>query len=84
MPAFDELDDLRRLVSSAIGDVPCVAALNKCDLAAEWRLTPADERSLASRGFYVIRTSAKSGTGVEEAFNQLAQATLKATPPHAT
>ena len=77
---FDDLGDLRRLVGDAIGDVPSVAALNKSDLTSEWKLTAADEASLAAAGHRVTRTSAKSGVGVDDVFDHLARAVLQATP----
>jgi small GTP-binding protein len=71
---FAQLDDLRALVRTAAGEIPSVTALNKSDLTTEWALTPADEQSLMVRGHSVIRTSAKSGAGVEDLFGQLARA----------
>ncbi|MBV6522786.1 MAG: hypothetical protein MNPFHGCM_02936 [Gemmatimonadaceae bacterium] len=79
-----ELDDLRRLVTDAIGAVPSIAAINKADLAADWKFTPADEQALLARDFQVIHTSAGTGTGVDDAFNRLARFVLAARPPHAT
>jgi small GTP-binding protein len=55
------------------GSLPGVILLNKTDLADEWRLGPADEAKLAGTGWPVTRTSAKSGSGVEEAFAGLAR-----------
>ena len=76
---FDKLFEIRDLVTNAIGAVPSVVALNKSDLADEWQLAVADERRLATEGLFALRTSAKSGTGVEEAFQRLADATVAAT-----
>jgi Fe2+ transport system protein B len=59
------------------GDVPCVLALNKADLVSEWQI---DEKALvriASTGWPVHRTSAKTGAGVEDVFSSLAQAMLE-------
>ena len=67
----DELFDIRGHVAEAIGDVPSVIALNKVDLTDEWKLSPADETEVASRGVHLIRTSAKTGEGVEQAFQWL-------------
>jgi len=79
---FEQLDDLRRVVNGSIGAVPCVAALNKFDLTDEWKLAASDESALTSRGYHVIRTSAKSGMGVDDAFAHLAKSVLQG-PPHA-
>jgi len=48
---------------------------NKSDLKERWTITDADERALAST-FDLIRTSAKTGDGVEDAFQRIARATL--------
>jgi small GTP-binding protein len=54
----------------AVGAVPFVAVLNKADLADAWEF---DERALAGRRWSVLRTSAKTGDGVERAFLALAR-----------
>ena len=54
-------------------------ALNKSDLADQWQLAAADDGRLASAGLFALRTSAKSGAGVEEAFQRLADATVTPT-----
>jgi len=73
---FDQLFEIQNLVKSSLGDVPSVVALNKCDLTAEWKLTPADEKRLSSAGQFALQTSAKSGVGVEAAFQRLADTTV--------
>lgn len=70
----EQIFDLRRLATEAAGPVPSVVALNKSDLAGEWALTAADVEELAGHDWRPIRTSAKTGAGVEEAFRQLAEA----------
>jgi small GTP-binding protein len=73
----DQLPELRALVRGAAGEVPEVLALNKSDLRERWTITEADEQGLAA-GWDLVRTSAKIGTGVEDAFQRLARATLAA------
>jgi small GTP-binding protein len=58
--------------TEAIGDVPFVVALNKCDLPDEWELDPATVDALEDEGWTLVTTSAKTGDGVEEAFRRLA------------
>jgi len=73
------LDDalaLNERVVSEIGKVPAVLALNKCDLAAQWDIEPAQETQLTAAGWTLERTSAKTGDAVENAFSHLAQAML--------
>jgi small GTP-binding protein len=75
---FDQLPQLQGLVRSTVGDVPSLVALNKTDLADQWVLTKRDEAGLADRGLHRVRTSAKTGHGVEDAFRWLAEATVRA------
>ena len=66
--------DLNRFVEDAAGPRPHVILLNKADLAKEWALTPEIEASLAESGGLVLRTSAKTGQFVDDAFQRLAEA----------
>ena len=72
----DQLQEIRRIVSDTIGDVPSVVALNKIDLKDEWKLSSDDELVAGGEGVHRVRTSAKTGAGVESAFQWLAEATL--------
>jgi small GTP-binding protein len=56
------------------GPTPFVIALNKCDLTDDWEIAPEREAELAGRALKIIRTSAKTGEGVELAFQTLAEA----------
>jgi small GTP-binding protein len=70
--------DLQKMAVGVVGNAPCVLALNKADLTAEWQV---DEKSLlqiAETGWPVFRTSAKTGAGVEDAFTTLTRAMLEA------
>jgi small GTP-binding protein len=69
---IDGMIDIRGIVSGSLGDIPSVIALNKTDLTDEWKLSDSDESSLGSHGPRVIRTSAKTGDGVEATFQDLA------------
>jgi small GTP-binding protein len=79
---LDQIFEIQNLVASALGDVPSVVALNKSDLSDQWQLTPADEKRLSAAGQFALRTSAKSGLGVEEAFQRLADTTVAANGAH--
>ena len=64
---------LQKTAEGVVGRVPFVLVLNKIDLATEWQV---DERALwkvADEGWPIVKTSAKSGAGVEEAFGRLAR-----------
>jgi signal recognition particle receptor subunit beta len=76
---FDKMFEIQELVKGAVGDVPSVVALNKSDLTSEWQLSTADEKRLKDGGHFSLRTSAKAGTGVAEAFQHLADATVGGT-----
>jgi small GTP-binding protein len=71
----DQLSELRALVRDAAGDVPGVLALNKADLADRWILGRSDEDALAGE-WDMVRTSAKTGAGVEDVFRKLGRGTL--------
>lgn len=71
---FDQAFELRDMVTGHVGQVPSVFALNKVDLVDEWKLTKSDEDGLPARGVHHVRTSAKSGEGVEGMFQWLAEA----------
>ena len=76
---FDQAFEIRDAITGHVGPVPCAFALNKADLMAEWKLTSADEENIAARGLYGVRTSAKTGEGVENTFKWLAEATQQGT-----
>jgi small GTP-binding protein len=69
--------DIRKTVTAALGEIPSVMAFNKNDLADQWQVKPADEATATRQGVHPIRTSAKTGEGVEATFQWLAEATLK-------
>lgn len=69
---LEKAHQLRQRVEEAIGAVPFVMVLNKCDLTDAWDLPEDLEASLRAQGIDVLRASAKSGVGVEEAFRTLA------------
>jgi small GTP-binding protein len=65
---------LQQRAEAVIGRVPFLLLMNKSDLDRDWQV---DERALvklAERGWPVVKTSAKSGAGVEDAFVKLARA----------
>ena len=68
---LDTARELQRTAEGVIGAVPFVLVLNKADLADEWRV---DDRALwkmAENGWTIVKTSAKTGAGVEDAFTKL-------------
>ena len=73
---LETLAELRELSRGTIGRVPSVAAVNKADLTDAWQLGDADLELLEREHGFVLRTSAKTGDGVEDAFRWLAAATI--------
>jgi small GTP-binding protein len=73
---LDKAVELEEKIAREMGKVPFIFALNKSDLAEQWEIQPADESTLAARGWTVLRTSAKTGESVEDAFARLAHAMM--------
>ncbi len=65
---------LKEATDKLLDHARSVLLLNKNDLADQWEIDPLKEQELASSGWTVLRTSAKTGEGVERAFNALAEA----------
>lgn len=64
---------LQKRAESVIGRVPFLLLLNKNDLDREWQVDEATLVNLVDQGWRVLKTSAKTGAGVEEAFTALAR-----------
>jgi small GTP-binding protein len=60
-------------VTSEIGSVPFLFLFNKTDLKEQWDIPEQSIEDLKHAGHVVLLTSAKTGEGVEEAFQTLAQ-----------
>jgi small GTP-binding protein len=64
---------LQKRAESVIGRVPFLLLLNKRDLDREWQVDEETLVTLADQGWRVVKTSAKTGEGVEDAFTTLAR-----------
>lgn len=64
---------LRERVNENIGALPFILLINKADLASEWEIDDQAVAECKAQGWTVIKTSAKTGEGVEEAFTKLAE-----------
>jgi|SRR5215475_5859776 len=73
---IDKAVSLEQRVREEVGVIPFVFALNKCDLLQDWEVDSAVEAQLADKGWNTLRSSAKTGEGVEEAFCLLARKML--------
>lgn len=67
------LQALKRQVQAVVGAVPFVVLINKLDLYSQWGITQEEVAQLVDQQFPVLRTSAKTGEQVEQAFQLLAQ-----------
>lgn len=69
---------LAERVTKEVARVPAILVLNKSDLADQWEIDDGQQAKLAKDGWIVVRTSAKTGEGVEKVFAQLTEAILAA------
>lgn len=70
---LDTAATLQKKAQAVVGRVPFLLLLNKADLGAEWEIDDRALWKLAERGWPVLRTSAKTGAGVDDAFVKLAR-----------
>ncbi len=64
-------------VEETIGKVPFILVVNKSDMADEWEIETGELDKLKQQGWSIIQTSAKTGQGVEEVFETIAQKILE-------
>ena len=70
---LDTATALQQKAESVAGRVPFVLLLNKADLEADWQVNERALWKLAEQGWRVLKTSAKTGAGVDDAFAKLAR-----------
>jgi small GTP-binding protein len=73
---LDKAVSLEQRVREEVGAIPFVVVINKSDLIRDWELDSALESQLAVQGWSILRSSAKTGEGVEESFSLLTQKML--------
>ncbi len=73
---LDKARALQRKVEETIGKKPFVLVLNKSDLVQDWDVGDQLTNELAGEGWDLMKTSAKTGSGVEEVFHLLARKIL--------
>lgn len=64
---------LHQRTIDSVGPIPFIFLINKADLADEWEVDDAAISEFENSGWSIIKTSARTGMGVEEAFLQLAR-----------
>jgi len=77
---LDTAENLHSRIAGVHGALPFVLAVNKMDLEEDWRISEDRLARLAARGWPLIRTSAKTGAGVDQAFSALASVLLQGRP----
>ena len=81
---LDKAFSLQQRVENTVGKVPFILILNKLDLSDEWEIDDTTIENISQKNWQVIKTSAKSGLGVEQAFLNLTEKMLEeidALPP---
>jgi small GTP-binding protein len=74
---LDVASSIQTRAAAEVGSVPFVLLLNKADLLNDWDLVAQSVETLQNAGWTILRTSAKTGEGVEEAFQVLAGRMVK-------
>ena len=71
--------DIQKKVRGTFPNVPCILLVNKTDLNGQWDIEDLTIEKLRHEGWDIMKTSAKTGLGVEEAFTCLAAKMLEKT-----
>src|SRR5262245_32268208 len=64
---------LQARAAKALGQLPFIFLINKSDLTTDWEVDDQTITELRNTHWHVIKSSAKTGEGVEEAFRLLAE-----------
>jgi signal recognition particle receptor subunit beta len=72
--------DIKRNLQKNYPDVPFIILFNKYDLLPQWKAEQAQIKKIKAEGIKVIQTSAKTGTLVQETFEELGRLILKNNP----
>jgi small GTP-binding protein len=67
---------LEQRVREEIGEIPFIFVINKADLVRDWELDSAMESQLTARNWTILRSSAKTGENVDQAFSKLTRKML--------
>jgi len=73
---LDQALELQKRVAGQLGAAPFLLVLNKSDLTTRWEIDEARLTDLTNENFTILKTSAREGAGVEEAFTTLARQML--------
>lgn len=64
-------EDIHKTLTEFLPNIPVVCLLNKSDLTFDWKLETPEIQQLEALGLTTIRTSAKTGENVEQAFQMI-------------
>ena len=70
---FDSAVTLQQQAEELLGPIPFTFMLNKYDLSDLWTLNADDTNMLESKNMSLVQCSAKTGEGVEDAFQSLGE-----------
>ncbi len=73
---LETAQSLHQRARASLGEVPCLLIYNKADLVEQWQASEEQFRALENSLGVALRTSAKEGSGVEEAFAALGRKLL--------
>ena len=74
---LDVAFDIHKMAQDVLGDMPFLMLLNKWDIEGKWDIDEAAIANLQQNSWEIIRTSAKTGMGVNEAFETLTELSLE-------
>jgi small GTP-binding protein len=70
---LDVVESIQSRVETEIGKMPFIVLLNKADLQDQWLISASRVAELKQAGWLIFPSSAKTGEGVEMAFQNLAE-----------
>ena len=73
---LEKARELEQRAREEAGEIPFVFVINKCDLLQDWEVDDSFEAQMRAQNWSLLRSSAKTGEGVEEAFSLLVQKML--------
>jgi len=75
--SFAIIEKIKIMADEVLGsDIPFLVLVNKVDLSDQWEFPDHIEQEIISRNWKIIKTSAKTGEGVEEAFMELTKSMM--------
>jgi len=75
--SLDRAYAVQQRVEEKFGRIPFIVLINKVDLEGGWEITKDEMDDITGRGWPLLRTSAKTGESVENAFQSLTEAILQ-------